>query len=442
MLYYKTMDKWLMCVVALILGMLMFHMLKGVCGCNKVEGNIKDIKDLAVTVMEAGRRTSPLALIERDLPEGSFCDSYNWCRGKCYKNRCASEEDAPNYKHFDDNYGQCIWPTPDSLTSASNYVLPEIGKCECPDSEDWTKEGPPKYRSEYRKCSTVNDCKMRGSGCIWDNRSPHLYDDDCAGNYNLTGDKCKKLKVNHAGSNAINKMEKATAGSTGVIAWYDIMPEPLRVDEEVDWTSADPVKRTGKVLAESKHTGLSISKAWWAVYSEKLEEDLNGKDLSEEAKKTAEDRADEWLRTGYPLWEVVAGLTSYTENWISVRKTHNMKFGDGYDDGVEMVKARAEDENQTGVAADDACWARTGNENLCGDKNLYSKYVEKKPNKCMPHPKKTNSGTTNECKHAVSDILHFWRDGKAEENDIELQCNTLGLASGSPTGAVGKCHWG
>ena len=32
------MNKWLMCVVALILGMLMFHMLKGVCGCKTVEG--------------------------------------------------------------------------------------------------------------------------------------------------------------------------------------------------------------------------------------------------------------------------------------------------------------------------------------------------------------------------------------------------------------------
>ena len=28
-----------MCVVALILGMLMFHLLKGVCGCKNVEGN-------------------------------------------------------------------------------------------------------------------------------------------------------------------------------------------------------------------------------------------------------------------------------------------------------------------------------------------------------------------------------------------------------------------
>ena len=32
------MDKWIMCVVALMLGMLMFHMLKGVCGCKVVEG--------------------------------------------------------------------------------------------------------------------------------------------------------------------------------------------------------------------------------------------------------------------------------------------------------------------------------------------------------------------------------------------------------------------
>ena len=37
MVCYK-MDKWLMCVVALILGMLMFHMLKNVCGCRTVEG--------------------------------------------------------------------------------------------------------------------------------------------------------------------------------------------------------------------------------------------------------------------------------------------------------------------------------------------------------------------------------------------------------------------
>ena len=38
MVYYKTMDKWVMCIVALVLGMLMFHMLKNVCGCKVVEG--------------------------------------------------------------------------------------------------------------------------------------------------------------------------------------------------------------------------------------------------------------------------------------------------------------------------------------------------------------------------------------------------------------------
>ena len=32
------MDKWIMCVVALILGMLLANMLKNVCGCNVVEG--------------------------------------------------------------------------------------------------------------------------------------------------------------------------------------------------------------------------------------------------------------------------------------------------------------------------------------------------------------------------------------------------------------------
>jgi hypothetical protein len=39
MVYYKTMDKWIMCIVALILGMLMYHMLKSVCGCKTVEGS-------------------------------------------------------------------------------------------------------------------------------------------------------------------------------------------------------------------------------------------------------------------------------------------------------------------------------------------------------------------------------------------------------------------
>jgi len=41
--YYKTMgtDQIMYCIVALILGMLMYHMLKGVCGCKTVvEGNI------------------------------------------------------------------------------------------------------------------------------------------------------------------------------------------------------------------------------------------------------------------------------------------------------------------------------------------------------------------------------------------------------------------
>jgi hypothetical protein len=36
-------DQIMYCIVALILGMLMYHMLKGVCGCkNVVEGNLAD----------------------------------------------------------------------------------------------------------------------------------------------------------------------------------------------------------------------------------------------------------------------------------------------------------------------------------------------------------------------------------------------------------------
>jgi len=43
MVYYKTMgtDQIMYYIVALILGMLMYHMLKSVCGCKTVEGGGK-----------------------------------------------------------------------------------------------------------------------------------------------------------------------------------------------------------------------------------------------------------------------------------------------------------------------------------------------------------------------------------------------------------------
>jgi hypothetical protein len=34
------MNKWVMCIVALVLGMLVFHMLSNVCGCKVVEGGL------------------------------------------------------------------------------------------------------------------------------------------------------------------------------------------------------------------------------------------------------------------------------------------------------------------------------------------------------------------------------------------------------------------
>jgi hypothetical protein len=37
------MDKWVMCVVLFLLGMLSFHLLKGVCGCKNVEGQLLDL---------------------------------------------------------------------------------------------------------------------------------------------------------------------------------------------------------------------------------------------------------------------------------------------------------------------------------------------------------------------------------------------------------------
>lgn len=66
MLYYKTMDSKtiVMCVVALLLGMLMAKMLKDVCGCNVVEGNPGD----CYSIQDKLKGTH----IERDIHKTTF----------------------------------------------------------------------------------------------------------------------------------------------------------------------------------------------------------------------------------------------------------------------------------------------------------------------------------------------------------------------------------
>lgn len=52
-----------MCVVALLLGMLLFHMLKGVCGCKLTEGQVGGL--CGAVLVDRGEGESPLTLAER-----------------------------------------------------------------------------------------------------------------------------------------------------------------------------------------------------------------------------------------------------------------------------------------------------------------------------------------------------------------------------------------
>jgi hypothetical protein len=89
MVLYKTMDKWILCVVALILGMLMFHMLKGVCGCKVVEGNV----------------IGSLAGVKK-LECGSEWESGYACPSKCPKTNC-------NGKKYCMDPAECIQKVPE-----------------------------------------------------------------------------------------------------------------------------------------------------------------------------------------------------------------------------------------------------------------------------------------------------------------------------------------
>ena len=72
MLYYKTMDKWLMCVVALILGMLLANMLKSVCGCKTVVEGARDFKNVG-----------ELCMSSTDCQTGNCVGNIHVTMGKC-----------------------------------------------------------------------------------------------------------------------------------------------------------------------------------------------------------------------------------------------------------------------------------------------------------------------------------------------------------------------
>jgi len=68
-----------MCVVALILGMLMFHMMKSVCGCKNVEGNPKDPKECIKNDDEDGGHCCWSGTIPSD--QGKKCGGGHWYPG-------------------------------------------------------------------------------------------------------------------------------------------------------------------------------------------------------------------------------------------------------------------------------------------------------------------------------------------------------------------------
>jgi len=48
----------IMCVVSLVLGMLLFHMLKGVCGCKVVEGQVNQAVEVAWETLQEAHRSA------------------------------------------------------------------------------------------------------------------------------------------------------------------------------------------------------------------------------------------------------------------------------------------------------------------------------------------------------------------------------------------------
>ena len=91
------MNQWLICVVALILGMLAFHMLSNVCGCKNVEG----LKDC----------TNDKTLSGNGRCEDGFCCVKSPCHTHCKKGTdhqdCASCKETCKKNH-PDNSGVCL----------------------------------------------------------------------------------------------------------------------------------------------------------------------------------------------------------------------------------------------------------------------------------------------------------------------------------------------
>jgi len=98
MLYYKMNSQTiLMCVVALILGMLLANMLKSVCGCKVVEGadRIEALGRLDNILEEAGWRDYKYYAAELGSEYGC---SLTWHPDKGWYDACTAAQNIANYR--------------------------------------------------------------------------------------------------------------------------------------------------------------------------------------------------------------------------------------------------------------------------------------------------------------------------------------------------------
>jgi len=114
MLYYKMNSETIvMCVVALILGMLMFHMLKGVCGCKVVEGQTMCNCGEAATARKSFGTTSEQGCV--NILYGPYNPNYPKQTGRRdVKLKC------------DKIYGRLEW-TPDCEKMTSQHYKKDMG---------------------------------------------------------------------------------------------------------------------------------------------------------------------------------------------------------------------------------------------------------------------------------------------------------------------------
>ena len=148
------MDKWLLCVVALILGMFMFHMVKSVCGCNTVEGVGGEAEEGQPHTLDEIEKCAALAVkMEETYWEGKINDARISIEGSNEGDTILTKVCGSDYADAKKNCGaRC----------------PGGKKYECPGATQCWKDVP---------------CKICGTGSIGgctQSAEPSSYDPDCS----------------------------------------------------------------------------------------------------------------------------------------------------------------------------------------------------------------------------------------------------------------------